>query len=505
MKKIKKRWEKELEDMLPGLKFEIINEPIPVKESKEVIKEKKPVYRYVRFVSAIAAVLVFCICAIPLLRIQEQNNPMDSSLPGDSTSNSTDTSSTPNENMQGSNGGSGSANDQTNNGVVNTEAFSVLTVEINPRVMFLSDKEGIVAKVIATNYDADVVLSYENFEESVIGKETKAAIVSYVEIATKLGYLKEENADSAVTITACEGDENEVVLSQVKEELEKHFDSKGFGTSVRHKVAKVKEICEINEIDEAEKIEDVVGRFKDKSPLFSERKFNELEGEELENYYRETIMNNAKDEVLSALDEMMLVLEIYELNQLVEQLCEGDYWSVIKDELQEPLQELITQIEEQLSLLTNEFGKEIQSAEQLKSIVSDFTKEQVKRFKDNVDSFEHVEDYKEILKILEKDASRLDKLDNIPSTKEEIIKENKDALQAEGNDRIEKNEGERPRPNDCVKGDDDRQAPDQEYSVDDDNGACTNEQLPKPEDNLGENDIVDEKGDLPNDNLPPKK
>ena len=170
MKDFKRKWESELEEFMPKLDKSIIDEPIPTKEAHSIKAKKNNKLRYMSFACSIAAAIVLCICVIPLLRIKDNQN-----LPLDNSSGSTLSSYAP---PISDNGGY--------DGTQETVSGTIITVEINPRVMVLSDKNGIVTNIVATNSDADVVLSSEGFLENVIGKRTSEALVLYVDCATKL-------------------------------------------------------------------------------------------------------------------------------------------------------------------------------------------------------------------------------------------------------------------------------------------------------------------------------
>ena len=445
MKNLKKKWEQELDMRLPELRKKVLDEPIPEKTAVALVKKrKKLLFKYISIASSIAAVLVICFSIIPVLMIQDSNPPVSDGSLGDTTSSTTPTvpsgNSTPSSNVTTPSTNVAPPNDDKEPPAQNEPKNAVLTVEINPRVMFISNKEGIVTSVIATNADADVLLSCDGFDESVIGKKISQALVNYVELATQLGYIDVDRAENTVTITSGKSESEIGALAEAKQSLEEHFTSKGVKAVVVDKTATVDELCKINELDVAEKIEDVIGKFADKSPLFSQRKFEELEGEELEGYYKETIINGVKDDVVNALEELSLILEIAKLDTKIIEMCLFDYWIVKDYESIEPsLQEIVLAMEEKLSLLEQKYGNKIENGIKLYGVAFQVSDNYINELKETIDAFERTEDYKYILGVLEKDASRLDRLENIPQSKEEIMKEHENSLKAEGNNRLEGN------------------------------------------------------------------
>jgi len=315
-----------------------------------------------------------------------------------------------------------------------------LTVEINPRVMLVSDEKGIVTSVIATNADADVVLSCQGFDESVIGKSTADALVAYVDFATKLGYIDINGSENKVKITAAQGEAEESALTIAKESVEGYFESRGVSAVVVGNTATVGEICELNGLSKTDKIEDIIDSFKGKPTKYSDRRFDELEGKQLENYYKEIVISSVKGEVLETIQELQAVWEIAEINCQIIIMCRADYWTVKDYAIVDPaLNELVLAMEEKLLLFQKNYGKEITDISQLSAITSRVTKEQLGELLENIEAFEDVAKYKELLDMLEKDSSKLNRLESIPASKEEMKKEHEKALQTESNNRIEKN------------------------------------------------------------------
>ena len=92
-------------------------------------------------------------------------------------------------------------------------AASYVSVDVNPSVSFVLDKEDKVLSVIAENEDAQVLVYEENFE----GLTVEAAVEKLAALAVELGYLHEENRGVNVTT------EGSVNAEEVKASLQTAF------------------------------------------------------------------------------------------------------------------------------------------------------------------------------------------------------------------------------------------------------------------------------------------
>lgn len=76
---------------------------------------------------------------------------------------------------------------QTGGTVVSKAAC--VTVDINPSLAFLTDDDGSVKRVVALNADGDLVLSDEEYLNSLTEKPLNDAVQSYVDRAVQLGFI----------------------------------------------------------------------------------------------------------------------------------------------------------------------------------------------------------------------------------------------------------------------------------------------------------------------------
>ena len=205
MKSWKKRWEEELDAVIPALDKAIINEPIPVVERKKEEK-KKPVASLVSWIKKLFAtprrVTAFATaCAVALVAVGSSlyfglSKPL-------------------------------------------TASAEVISVEINPQAVFSVDKKGKVTAVIASNADADVVLS-ENRDKEMEGKSVEEAVRIFVDYTARLGYLDLDDPD-AVRITSCTKNGK---LDEVGDTLETYFRENGLFVAIAEETVNVKDFCE---------------------------------------------------------------------------------------------------------------------------------------------------------------------------------------------------------------------------------------------------------------------
>lgn len=85
--------------------------------------------------------------------------------------------------------------------VSNGEPCAVV-LEINPGVLFLTDKKGNVTGVKSLNSDADVILVDEDVANELEGKPLAESAEIFIDYALKLGFLDYESDKNAIKFTA---------------------------------------------------------------------------------------------------------------------------------------------------------------------------------------------------------------------------------------------------------------------------------------------------------------
>ena len=70
----------------------------------------------------------------------------------------------------------------------NAGAYATV-IEINPRAMFVADKNGNVISVTALNSDADVILSHSGIVEQLKSQKIDGAMKDFLDYSARLGYI----------------------------------------------------------------------------------------------------------------------------------------------------------------------------------------------------------------------------------------------------------------------------------------------------------------------------
>lgn len=243
MKGLKKRWEKELDEMLPELSSNVRNTPLPAVERAQrcallewISSHRRQFYTYVA--TGVAAVTALCI-TLPTFFKTEAVLPPEK----------------------------------------NSEA--VYAVKINPEAVFSVDKEGKVTSVMAVNEDADVILSDKARENAIVGEEIAEAVSIFVDYAAQLGYL-DMDVNSAVRVSACEGEES---LQTVQKGVQNYFRSKGvFGIVVTENLTLEQFTSQLGII--AEDTQTLAESIVTMPTLYTARETDGKSDAELEEWYR---------------------------------------------------------------------------------------------------------------------------------------------------------------------------------------------------------------------------
>lgn len=77
-----------------------------------------------------------------------------------------------------------------------------VVLEINPEVLFLTDKKGKVTGVKSLNSDADVILADENAIDELEGKPLAESAEIFIDYALKLGFFDYESDENAIKFSA---------------------------------------------------------------------------------------------------------------------------------------------------------------------------------------------------------------------------------------------------------------------------------------------------------------
>lgn len=273
----KQRWVEELNESIPELREDVKNAPIDV-EQGVVQASEKPLSIGVwarikiwfmakkrRLVSCLAtcAVCLLALAVVLPIALQGENvtPPVESGVP---TTNSAPQQQPQEQQPQ-------------------QPQAQLLSLEINPQVLFSANEEGKVVAVVAGNADADVVLS-EGFDEELQGKPLALAVQSFVDRSAKLGYFN-LNAPDAVRITACESETASVSLDEIKVGLQAYFQEKGAYAVVVDERLSLDGFCERYDL-EGSTLEGVIDGVENLVSPYFERVSEGKTVEELQAEYR---------------------------------------------------------------------------------------------------------------------------------------------------------------------------------------------------------------------------
>ncbi len=193
MKNWKKRWQEELNTLVPEMNEELRNEPIAspdgARSGKGAAKKQEPWYKQIfstpKRITASAAACGVCVVTLALSLVFGLQSRQGITPP--------------------------------------TSAVGAVSVQINPEVVFGMDDKGKVATITAMNVDADVITSNEECVARMQGKPVAEAVKAFVDYAARLGYL-DLNTPDAVRISSCVDDETAALISDC---LEGYFCEKG--------------------------------------------------------------------------------------------------------------------------------------------------------------------------------------------------------------------------------------------------------------------------------------
>lgn len=275
MKKLKKKWEQELEQCLPPLREDVRCAPIPCKAQKEK-KNFASLFRafgkkWAIPAGALALILVLCL-----------------TLP----TTPTDTPTTP----------------------VGHPAAVML--EINPGAVFSVDETGKVVQVIAANADADVILSQEARRTALIGVPISDAVKTFVDYSVQLGYLNlSENA--IIRISSCEQvqENSEDLTATLRQELETYFRQEGAYVAVAAERMAPSDFCRRAGLADAQSVEALTQELSTLSAFYFERHREQWE----ESYAQAVDVSSRLEQIVQRLEELPFISESLK-NQLLEDI-----------------------------------------------------------------------------------------------------------------------------------------------------------------------------------------
>lgn len=258
-------------------------------------------------------------------------------------------------------------------------------LEINPSVTVVTDADGTVTGVAATNADADIVLA-DGVAESMLGKPVGDALVIFADRAAMLGFIDTEG-ESAVRLTSC-GDGGEL-LSDAREKLETHFMDDGIYALVLSAERTVSDFAALCGAAAADTVSAVADFVENVSVFFRNRGVEDMTADELADAYENTVFDDAFVETAKDyLSDNLALIEknaadvgnLYTLYFDIlshddnPALVWKDYWSVKEvygDELEGEFGALVAEMDEALARYEADYGVKIASERELLNAAAD--------------------------------------------------------------------------------------------------------------------------------------
>lgn len=339
MKSWKKRWQEELDAVVPALKDEVLNEPIPTCDRAQAVAftpVPEPWYKKLfatpQRIAACVAACIVCVAAV------------------------------------------GSSVYLFRPDVPLTAEQEVISVEVNPQAVFTVDKTGKVTAVAAVNQDADVVLAEERYLE-MQGKSVEEAVEIFVDYTAKLGYL-DLNTQGAVRITSCV--ENGW-LEEVGDTLETYFMGKGAYVAVAEEIVELDAFCQRVNMSVCDSVKSLKSSVERIPALTFLRETGEKTAEELQQIYAETVpLEEVRDMFRSTLSAVEKRVEDYlAISELSDDIryhednnfgflgFGGDYWSILDEEIPDTMSALMTEMSEKLLAYERNYGMKIDGLDAL--------------------------------------------------------------------------------------------------------------------------------------------
>ena len=344
-------------------------------------------------------------------------------------------------------------------GTDNDSLAGVVSVEINPRAVFVTDSEGRIYSVTAMNKEADLILVDDARRSNIIGKSAEDGIKIYTDYAYMLGYIDLASED-AIRVSTCG---NEKLLNMAEDALKGFLCDEGSFVVVIGENLSIEGFCSRNEITENyNRVEELINNLAALADLSYERNAGESTDAELtEIYKQEVLLNTLKQffskELSSSIDKIEKSIEdifnIISLNVSIishkdnPAMLFKDYWSVksFYTDVDGEFGELIAEMDKAILDYKTEHGRDLSSYEELLELYEDFSNintEILHSFIGGMEDAEYLESISNIIDALTKtgmDVSEISVLAELPKNAEEYIDKMKKSFIMESDSLIVEN------------------------------------------------------------------
>ena len=328
----------------------------------------------------------------------------------------------------------------------------VFSLEINPAVSFVTDKEGNVKSVKALNEDADVVLSNESALNKIIGAPLSEAVVVYTDCATRLGYLDLTLTQNAVRLSSS-SDTDKNLIATTSDSLRNYFMTNGIYVAVIEDVISAQDLSKRMGISGVKTLSDLTKKVLSLSVNYGERNIATANEEQLKSIYetyvvgtqlfdfvRGELLDNVNSIIRNA--QMLSQIGICSYNIMMHKdnpfnPIPADYWTIKKypnAQYSAEFSELMNEMESLLAEYENTFGASIGSLADLTSATNAYASLSGIDFEDLFKNLTAngflalAENFVGILKNIGSDVATFETLLNTPKTSEEYVAQMKTAL-----------------------------------------------------------------------------
>ncbi len=248
---------------------------------------------------------------------------------------------------------------------------SAVTLEINPRVTFITDEEGVVTSVVALNEDADILLSDDARLDSLVGVPLADAVSCFTECAARSGYIDLSQPD-AIRLSAT-GDCKEEWLASSVNALEGFFAENNIKAIVLSENLPLDGFCLRFGIENIDSKEALCDWAAESAGLALLRLSSGLSGGEFAVAYREHFVDGIYKTELTAKVEAYVedVLALNRINAEIFVVALTDYFSVKADGVPiyapnaEEAERLVLAMDNAIAEFHSNYGAEIDSSEAL--------------------------------------------------------------------------------------------------------------------------------------------
>lgn len=345
-----------------------------------------------------------------------------------------------------------------------TDRF-VFSLEVNPAVSFVTDKDGNVKSVNALNEDADVILSDESTLDKLKNVPLSEAVVTYTDCAAKLGYLDLSATENAVRLSSST-ETDKALLASTSDSLRSYFKTNGIFAVVVEDVITVNELSTRLGVEVKSNLTELTASLENLSVRYGERIETDASAEKIKSYYETYILGAQTLEYVQG-ELLGNVEKIISNAQMLSQmgLCSynimthkdnpfnpipADYWTVKNYNGADYGAEFAALMDEMGALLTeyeNKFGVSIGNITDLTSAVAAYSSLAGIDFEELFSSLT-VNDFRTsaakyvgMLKNIGNDVSGLEALLSVPQTAQEYVAQLQTALQQLHGSRTEQYKG----------------------------------------------------------------